>query len=632
MIPILYKADATNFNTYGIGALSETTSCIVTEERNGKYELTLKYPTNGSLYRELKKERIIKAKPNDTSSNQAFRIYRITIPINGVVSVYAQHISYDLAGIAVTPFSLTGATPTQAMEAVLGNATIPHQFTFRTDYSSAKDFMVDKPKSIRACLGGSAGSLMSEWGGEFEWDNFKIIHHQGRGNNNGVVIEYGKNLTKFDHDSDVSDVYTDLLPYAVKQDEEGNDVVITLPEQLIPISTTLEKRKNVIKDFTDSFDDDEPIDEEHLRAKAEKYLKNNPLGIETPTINISFEALWKQPEFVAVLERVSLCDTVTVRHSELGVTIKTKVVKTSYDTLLEKYTSITLGSSKANLADDVRTISNEVETTKKSVDRFPSLVNSAVSTATKLITGNSGGNVVLHSSPTGEPYELLIMDSEDIGSAVNVWRWNLGGLGLAKLRCAECGHFFGIKVWHSNSIHRKEVLQCNGKYKCGCKSPNLSQDEVNRKFIEVYNQVMDNKEGLIEDTKAVVEMLTSTEEIDAKVQALANEMEEVQLLVENLIHDNARRNQDQEEYERHYKELVNQFNSSKAKMESLLEEKQSKLDRIEILNAFIASLEDKEAVIDEFSTDLWNLMIQDALVDENGTIKFVFKNGIEITK
>lgn len=127
-------------------------------------------------------------------------------------------------------------------------------------------------------------------------------------------------------------------------------------------------------------------------------------------------------------------------------------------------------------------------------------------------------------------------------------------------------------------------------------------------------------------------MLTSTEEIDSKVQALTNDMEEVQILVEDLIHDNARRNHDQEEYERHYQELVSQFNAAKAKMESLLEEKQSKLDRIKILNAFIVSLEDKEAVIDEFSTDLWNLMIQDALVSEDGTINFVFKNEIEICK
>ena len=130
MIPILYKADATNFITYGIGILTETTSCIVKEERNGAYELTLKYPINGYLYSEIKKERIIKAKPNDTSNNQAFRIYRITVPINGVITVYAEHISYDLVSIAVTPFSLKNVTPTQAIEKVLSSAVLPHFFNF----------------------------------------------------------------------------------------------------------------------------------------------------------------------------------------------------------------------------------------------------------------------------------------------------------------------------------------------------------------------------------------------------------------------------------------------------------------------------------------------------------------------
>jgi phage minor structural protein len=432
MIPVLYKADATDFTTFGIGVLADCTSCSVTEERNGSYELTLKYPTNGSLYSELKKERIIKAKPNDTSSNQAFRIYRITTPISGIVTVYAQHISYDLANIAVTPFSLENVPPTVAIETVLANAVIPHNFTFQTDYSSSKDFSVDTPKSVRACLGGTDGSLMNLWGGEFEWDNFKIKHHQGRGSNNGVVIEYGKNLTKLEHDNDISDIYTDLLPYAVITDENGNEEVITLSEQILPISTTLTNRKSIIKDFTDSFDEDEEITEDKLRAKAEKYLENNPLGIESPTITISFEALWKQPEYVALLERVSLCDTVTVRHVDLGISVKTKVIKTVYDTLLEKYTTITLGSAKANLVNQVTDIEEEVETTKKTVDRFPSLMTSAITNATKLITGNSGGYVVLHTNAeSGEPYELLIMDNENIADAVNVWRWNIGGLGFS---------------------------------------------------------------------------------------------------------------------------------------------------------------------------------------------------------
>ena len=432
MIPILYKADATNFASYGIGALPDTISCEVTEERNGAYECVVKYPVTGMNYSEIKRERIIKAKPSDTGSPQAFRIYRVTTPINGIVKIYAQHISYDLAAIATPQWESTPITPQLAIEEVFDNALTPHRFTFQTDYTEAKAFAVSKPKSLRAVLGGEEGSVLSLWGGEFEWDNFKVIHHQGRGHNNGVVIEYGKNLTKFEHDSDISDVYTDLLPYAVTEDEEGNETVITLAEQILQIGkATLSQRKTLIKDFTDSFDIDAVITEDLLREKAQKYLENNPLGIETPTLTISFEALWKQPEYAAVLERVALCDTVTVRHSELGISEHVKVIKTVYDTLAEKYVSITLGSAKASLLSTISDTAQSVDNIVQKVDRFPSLMQSAINSATKLITGQKSGYVVLHGDETGQPYELLVLDSPNIADAVNVWRWNVGGLGFS---------------------------------------------------------------------------------------------------------------------------------------------------------------------------------------------------------
>lgn len=432
MIPILYKADATNFASYGIGALPDTISCEVTEERNGAYECVVKYPVTGMNYSEIKRERIIKAKPSDTGSPQAFRIYRVTTPINGIVKIYAQHISYDLAAIATPQWESTPITPQLAVEEVFDNALTPHRFTFQTDYTEAKAFAVSKPKSLRAVLGGEEGSVLSLWGGEFEWDNFKVVHHQGRGHNNGVVIEYGKNLTKFEHDSDISDVYTDLLPFAVTEDEEGNETVITLTEQILQIGkTTLSQRKTLIKDFTDSFDIDVVITEDLLREKAQKYLENNPLGMETPTLTISFEALWKQPEYAAVLERVALCDTVTVRHSELGISEHVKVIKTVYDTLAEKYVSITLGSAKASLLSTISDTAQSVDNIVQKVDRFPSLMQSAINSATKLITGQKGGYVVLHGDETGQPYELLVLDSPNIADAVNVWRWNVGGLGFS---------------------------------------------------------------------------------------------------------------------------------------------------------------------------------------------------------
>ena len=434
MIPVLYPADATEFSDYGIGTLTETLSCQVTEERNGVFECVLKYPSSGYLFGEIKKERIIKAKPNDTKPPQAFRIYKITTPINGSITVYAQHISYDLSTIATMPFSAKSITPTQAMEQVFKNTVSMHRFTFKTDYSSAKPFSVDAPKSVRACLGGEEGSILSLWGGEYEWDNFRIIHHQGRGTHTDVVIEYGKNLTKLDHETDNTDIYTELLPYAVKTNENDEEEVLTLPEQVLPITKSeLVTHKTLILDFTEKFEDGYPITVDTLRAKAKDYISSHPLGVETTTITVSFEPLWKQPEYAAVLERVSLCDTVTIRHSILGITTKAKVIKTVYDTLSEKYTSISLGAAKGSLATKVGDLESTVEKAQKSVDRFPSLLNSAIKNATDKITGQTGGYVVLHSdSETGQPYELLVMDAPDIADAVNIWRWNTGGLGFSK--------------------------------------------------------------------------------------------------------------------------------------------------------------------------------------------------------
>ena len=432
MIPILFNETATDFTTFGIGVLRECTSCEVTEERNGSFELTLKYPTSGDLFSYLKNERIIVAKPNDLSKNQAFRIYKVTTPLKGEVNVYAQHISYDLATIGVMPFDIENASPKYAMDQVLLHSSIPNNFSFQSDYLTVKQFKVSKPVSIRSLLGGSEGSILDSWGGEYEWDNFKIKHHTHRGSDNGVVIAYGKNLTKLEHESDITDIYTHILPYGVIKDDNDKETVVTLPECVLPLTSTILKNGKVyIRDFTDDFKEDERITEYELRTKANVWIKNHPLGVENSSIEVSFEPLWNQSEYAAIHERLSLCDTVTVKHSNLGVTAKMKVVKTVYDSLKEKYKSITLGTLKASLTSKINDLENVVTETKKSVDRLPSLLNSAIDSATKQITGNTGGSVVLHSNSNGTPYELLIMDTEDINSAVNVWRWNLGGLGFS---------------------------------------------------------------------------------------------------------------------------------------------------------------------------------------------------------
>lgn len=429
MIPVLYPPNAADFSTFGLGVMTDTISCEVTEERNGVFECLLKYPVSGQHYGLITKECIIKAKPNDTAADQAFRIYRITKPLNGIVTIYGQHISYDLANVPVLPFSTEGCSPQLILSQLLAGDI---RFTGWTDYSDAKAFSVAQPKSVRACLGGTEGSMLSQWHGEFEWDNFTVMFHSRRGQKTGVVIEYGKNLTALEQDEDNSGVYTALLPYAVYTPEGADtETVVTLSEVTLPIVTSeIVRAKTLILDFSDQFDG--VVTEEALRAKANSYIKANPLGATIPTVKVSFEPLWKQPEYSALLERVNLCDTVTIRHSALGVSVSAMIIETVYDTLAERYKSISLGQSKSSMITTISQVQSSVDKVESTVGRFPKLLQAAISKATGLITGQSGGYVVIHTAEeNGQPYELLILDAPSIDEAVNVWRWNVGGLGFS---------------------------------------------------------------------------------------------------------------------------------------------------------------------------------------------------------
>ena len=422
MIPILYAANENTFTTYGIGALSDAVSCVVTEERNGQYELLMQYPITGKLYDELAAERIIKAKAHPIGDDQLFRIYRMSKPIRGIVSVYAQHISYDLSGIPVAPFT-SSYTVTGAM-AYLFTGT---SFTGSSSISGSKTVSCTEPKSIRAMLGGTQGSLLDLWGGEYRWDNFTVYLNTNRGSDKGVVIEYGKNLTALVADHDLTEVYSELLPYATYADSAGT--MHTVVGNAQAITSVITRQKTLIKDFTAilGLSSGTAPTVNQIDTAAQAWLSNNPLGYETPSLTVSFVEGEHGADYPASAGRIDLCDTITIRYTALGVDVKAKVVKSQYDTLLERYTELTVGKPRANMATTVATLSDEVT----EVQTYPTRWNDAIALATQMITGNDGGYVILHEGPDGKPYELLIMDNPDINSAQNVWRWNLNGLGFS---------------------------------------------------------------------------------------------------------------------------------------------------------------------------------------------------------
>ena len=423
MIPILYEANVTSFDSFGLGALTDVKSCVCTEERNGAFELEMEYPISGIHYEDLRHSRIILAKANQTQAPQGFRIYKITRPLNGIVTVYAEHLSYQLSYIPSGGF--TANSVANVFAGLKNNAYENCPFTFQTNNLTAGTYTQDLPRSVRSSLGGVDGSVLDVFGGEYEWDNFTVYNWESRGSDNGVTLRYGKNITDIKQEENIENTYTGVCPYWTSE-ESGT---VTLPEHVLHASTAdnYPFKRTMMLDLTSSFQNKPSVAE--LRAAANAYIVANNIGVPEVSIEVSFVQLWQTEEYkdIASLESVGLCDYVHIYFEKLGVSATSKVVKTEYDTLLDRYNSIELGDAKSTFGD---TIINAIQATSEDKVSYQDLDN-AVQRATNLITGNDGGYVRFVYDQDGFPQEIVVMDTNSIDTATKVWRWNKNGLGYS---------------------------------------------------------------------------------------------------------------------------------------------------------------------------------------------------------
>lgn len=432
---ILYDHDEEAFTSNGLGALPDAASCTVTEERNGGYEVEMEYPLTGSHFHDIQKRRILYVKPNPYDDPQPFRIYSITKPINGIVTVHAAHLSYDTSGSIVKLFPADAGSASAAMS-YLKNFSVPSTpFTFFTNVGKSGTMSVPKPSSIRSLLGGSDGSILDTFGGEYLFDKWNISLLESRGSNRGVTIRYGKNMTNLEQEENDTDFYTGVYPFWYSESEDGglvtlsaNDGIVNAPGnydfvKIMPLDLSSE---DFSKETTDSEGYTTTIEkptEAELLAAAQKYIANNKIGIPKVSLDVSFVMLAQAEEYkdFARLETVKLCDTVTVEFEKLGVKTTAKCIKTVYNVLTDKYDSIELGEPKASL---VETVSNQGTLIEEASDK--SYMERAIQNATDLImSGKLGGYVTVTKN------EIYIADNKDLDKAVKVWRWNSGGLGYS---------------------------------------------------------------------------------------------------------------------------------------------------------------------------------------------------------
>lgn len=422
MIPVLYKANETEFNSQGVGCLTDCITCYVHEKLNGVYELKFTYPITGVHFSDIKVGAIVDAIPSDGKAVQHFRIDTITRPIGGKVTVEATHISYQLSYVPVKPFDAVGVL--EALNGLKENSLTSNPFSVWTDISNtATKYSQQEPASFRQRLGGVAGSILDCFGGEYEFDNYTVKLYAHRGTDRGVVIEYGKNLTDLEQEESIDKVITGIVPF---WKASNGDKVVSIETPIeSEYASKYPFKRTVVKDFSSNFEEEPTV--EQLRAYTESYIKNNCVGVPQVSLDVSFVALEDTEEYKSLSrERINLGDTVTVRFSELGVDAKAKVIEYKYDVLAERYDSLKIGSVRSSLASTIQEIT---KVTSSAVTK--SFLDAVIKYQTELIKGGLGGYVVTN-YVNGYPSEIIVGDSPNIEQMVNCIRLNKNGLGISK--------------------------------------------------------------------------------------------------------------------------------------------------------------------------------------------------------
>ena len=429
MKPILFAKDETDFTTNGLGRL-DCISCKVIEERNGMFELEAEIPVSSAHAGEIEQLSIIGAKAHDGGNIQAFTVYKITKPMNGRFMVYARHLSYRLSDIPCSPFTVA-ASPQAAANTLAGfknNALEPCPFNFSTDVTTGNPYTQNVPASIRQRLGGVEGSVLDQFGGEFEFDNWNVKLWKSRGrlsNVTGISLRYGKNITDINQEEEIATTVTGVVPYWI--DTDGNNLV-TLPEHVIYADNASNYPYHItqVLDLSSEFEEKPTVAQ--LRGVANAYVHKDGFGVPKVSIKVSFRNLWESEEYkdIAPLERVQLCDEVSVYFEKLGISSIAKVVKTDFDVLKERYNNVEVGSLRTTLAQAVTDRDKDIDTT---FIQEMTRVSTAITNATAWLTNANGYVVAVHNTD-GSWKELLFMNTNDPQTATQGIRFNNNGIGF----------------------------------------------------------------------------------------------------------------------------------------------------------------------------------------------------------
>jgi hypothetical protein len=244
-----------------------------------------------------------------------------------------------------------------------------------------------------------------------------------------VTLRYGKNITDIEQELNIANTITGIYPYWKGQDGTGGETVVILPERVIhhANAANFPYQRTIELDCSEKFQTQPTVAK--LRAFATQYMSDTGIGVPKVSLNVSFVALWQTEEYklIAPLERVNLCDTVTVIFEKLGISATAKVVRTRFDVLKDRYEEIELGDARTSLAQAIKAeAENSAQAAAKSGQSW---LKAKLLEIENLISSATDGNIVFDYDADGNRTQILAMDTQDLQTAQKVLVINYAGIG-----------------------------------------------------------------------------------------------------------------------------------------------------------------------------------------------------------
>lgn len=389
MIPILYDKTETAFVSNGLARLRDCVSCVVSETRNGAYECDFEYPVSGAHFDLIQIGRIIGVTHDETDDIQPFDIISYTKPIEGVVTFHAVHISYRQSYLTVTGSNINSLEDAFTLFA---SATPTNPFIYSTDKNSTGYLSIADgvPKTVRQMLGGTEGSVLDTYGGEYVWDKWNVKLLSARGRKRNFSIYYGVNMMSYNEECDSSSCYSSCVPYWT----DGSSTVIG-DKQTAPGITASGRDQCVPLDVSDKFEG-QPT-KAQVEAMGLSLITSQNTTAPTQNITVSFIRLQDMAEYESYqqLMMCELCDTINVVFPESNSSGSFKIVKTTWNVLENRYESMELGALATTLSEALG-LSNGGNS---SLDFYTPRVFQAISTGTnKSLTTGTITQVTLDSN------------------------------------------------------------------------------------------------------------------------------------------------------------------------------------------------------------------------------------------